>query len=133
MSHHTPASHPQLWADRCPRTAENFRQFCTGEHRKKDLPVGYKGAPFHRVIKEFMIQGGDFVRQDGTGKHCIYGGETFEDENLSLKHVGAGLLSMANDGPNQNGCQVRAGVYGVVFVTWWSVLRNVVSKVRCAW
>eukprot|EP00211_Chloroparvula_japonica_P008433 CAMPEP_0119135924 /NCGR_PEP_ID=MMETSP1310-20130426/20359_1 /TAXON_ID=464262 /ORGANISM="Genus nov. species nov., Strain RCC2339" /LENGTH=167 /DNA_ID=CAMNT_0007126869 /DNA_START=92 /DNA_END=592 /DNA_ORIENTATION=- len=94
----------ELFADKCPRTAENFRQFCTGEFRRNGMPVGYKGCLFHRVIKDFMIQGGDFVRGDGTGITSIYG-ERFEDENLSMKHDTPGLLSMANTGPGTNGCQ----------------------------
>lgn len=94
----------ELFADTVPRTAENFRQLCTGEFRSDGKPQGYKGAPFHRIIRDFMVQGGDFLRGDGTGCWCIYG-EKFEDENFVLKHDQPGLLSMANSGPNSNGCQ----------------------------
>jgi len=94
----------ELFADTCPKTAENFRQFCTGEKRKDNIPQGYRGAPFHRIIKDFMVQGGDFVKGDGSGLASIYGGP-FADENFIHKHSGPGLLSMANNGPDANGCQ----------------------------
>jgi len=95
----------ELFADVVPKTAENFRQFCTGEYRKADVPMGYKGSQMHRIIKDFMIQGGDFLKGDGTGSMSIYGGVPFKDENFQLLHKEAGLLSMANSGPNTNGCQ----------------------------
>ncbi|EFC40134.1 predicted protein [Naegleria gruberi] len=95
----------ELFADVTPKTAENFRQFCTGEHLKNGVPVGYKGCAFHRVIKDFMIQGGDFVSGDGTGSYSTFGTDQFNDENFTLKHDRPGILSMANSGPNSNGCQ----------------------------
>jgi cyclophilin family peptidyl-prolyl cis-trans isomerase len=117
----------QLYADAVPRTAENFRQFCTGETKNHlGRPQGYKGSKFHRVIKDFMIQGGDFINGDGTGSASIYGTREFRDEKEGLsgtrgRHDEAGVLSMAVSHflvflfPSQLGFRFFLLVFGMFF------------------
>lgn len=93
-----------LFGKTVPKTAKNFKTIAEGTEERDGVKLTYKGSKFHRVIKDFMIQGGDFTRHDGTGGRSIYG-EKFADENFKLKHYGAGWMSMANAGKDTNGSQ----------------------------
>ncbi|CAM9333092.1 unnamed protein product [Ectocarpus fasciculatus] len=97
----------RLFYETTPRTAQNFKALCTGEcgiGKTTGKPLHYRGIPFHRIIKGFMCQGGDFSNKNGTGGESIFGGK-FRDENFTKRHTKAGLLSMANAGPNTQGSQ----------------------------
>jgi len=124
-----------LYGNETPKTSKNFETLCKGT-TLNGRRIGYKGSSFHRIIPSFMIQGGDFTNNNGTGGMSIYGSK-FPDENFALKHTGQGIVSMANSGPNTNGSQFficttktphldgRHTVFGVVEKGW-----NVVKEME---
>jgi peptidylprolyl isomerase len=128
-----------LYGNVVPKTVHNFEKLCLGTEVMGGIMLAYEKTIFHRIIPNFMIQGGDFTRHDGTGGRSIYGTRMngkFQDENFELKHIGPGILSMANAGPNTNGSQFfittaktkhldgRHVVFGTV-IDGWDVVKAV--------
>ena len=94
----------EVFKNDVPKTSDNFLAFCKGYKMNESANISYKDTIFHRIIPDFMCQGGDIMNGNGTGSVSIYG-RKFEDENFKIKHDKPGLLSMANSGPNTNGSQ----------------------------